>query len=135
MLRFLCAQQVSIGTVFRSLRRTLFGVTVVLLAPSAAIAASYAIDISDLAGFEESGVAGTAGNGIVFASPMYSFLPGDTVDFGTAIVTPDPPDGRAGACPTNCFGIARFAAYFLTNGVGGIPPGSFELDAGNFEFV
>ena len=31
-----------------------------------------------------------------FASPIYSFLPGDKVDFGTAIVSPDPSDGRAG---------------------------------------
>jgi hypothetical protein len=115
--------------------RIVFAALFVTLCPGLAGATSYRLDISDLTGFQQSGVSGTAGNGIVFASPVYSFLPGDTVNFGTAIVSPDPPDGRAGPCPTNCFGIARFAAYFLTNGVGGIPPGSFELDGANFEFV
>ena len=92
-------------------------------------------------GFQESGVGGTAGNGRVFANPVFTFSPGDFVNFGTAIVTADPPDGRAGPCPTNCFGNAGSGVYFLQNGVGGIAPGSFELFNGtglffaNLDFV
>jgi hypothetical protein len=105
----------------------IIGAAFVSLTASSAYAVSYTVDISKLAGFQQSGVGGTAGNGIVFAGPVYAFMPGDIVNFGTAIVSPDPPDGRGGPCPPNCFGNAGRGVYFLRNGVGGLALGSFEL--------
>ena len=61
------------------------------------------VDISDLNGFQRSGFGGIFGNGIVFASPTYAVQPGSIVDFGTATIIADPPDGRAGSCPPNCW--------------------------------
>ena len=37
-------------------------------------------------------------NELVFLSPVYAVGFGDTVDFGTAFLTSDPPEGRSGTC-------------------------------------
>jgi hypothetical protein len=96
-------------------------------------AATHLVDISDMAGFTRNGVAGVAGNGIVWLSPKYYFGSGDTVDFGTATVIGDYPDGRSGCGgpipPSYCTenGPAAFKPFFLVNGAGGFSTAPFDL--------
>lgn len=91
------------------------------MTPSA-VAAVIHLDISDLAGFTTYGASGTNGNGTIFVSPVYHFNPGDSLDFGTAILFPDPPDARQ-PCGTLCLGITpTFAPFVLSGGIGGFSP-------------
>jgi hypothetical protein len=65
------------------------------------------------------GAGGIFGNGLVFATPVYTFGLGDTVDFGLATVRADPPDGRGGSCTppyntpftNNCLGNGGYTAF------------------------
>jgi hypothetical protein len=87
-----------------------------------AVAAVIHLDISDLAGFTTYGASGTAGNGTIFVSPVYHFNPGDSLDFGTATLFPDPPDGRQ-PCGAMCLGIMpTFTPFVLSGGIGGFSP-------------
>jgi hypothetical protein len=98
-------------------------------------AATVHLDISDKAGFQQNGVGGIFGNGVVFLSPKYTFGFGDTLDFGTAFVSPDPPDGRSGGCGLifpACFGNAAFSFFYLTNGNGGLETAPFDIGGGDF---
>jgi hypothetical protein len=124
---------------FRVMRKSLLILiaTLSLLFNSAASsnAATQLVDISDLAGFQQNGVGGTAGNGIVFLSPKYTFGFGDTLDFGTALVSPDPPDDRGGGCGVifpACFGNAGFSFFYLTNGSGGLDDAPFDIGGSDF---
>lgn len=87
-------------------------------------------DISNQAGFKGNGVAGTAGNGIVFLSPVYTVGLGAAVDFGTAFLQPDEVDFR-GNCQffDNCSSAGRFLFLFTKNGSGGLTDAPFELEA------
>lgn len=70
------------------------------------------------------GVGGTAGNGYVFATPIYTFATGSIVDFGIARLVPDPPDGRVGTCAapydspfnSNCYGNGGYTTLFFADG-------------------
>ena len=110
----------------RSLKAIACWAATVLLS-TASPAATVQMDISDLAGFQSNGVGGIFGNGIVFLSPKYTFGFGDTVDFGTAQLFPDPPDGRSNCFQfNNCFGNFATNVFFLTNGVGGLDTAPFD---------
>jgi hypothetical protein len=99
-----------------------------LLLASAANALTIPFNISDQSGFKHNGVSGTAGNGEVFLSPIYTFTPGSIVDFGTAFLSPDFIDFRTGCEFTgNCTSVYNFQVYF--NGAGFIDP-PFELPGG-----
>src|SRR4051812_39406307 len=101
-----------------------------MFGPHPASAGVLHFDISNLVGFTENGVGGTAGNGVVFTSPIYTVGFGASVDFGTAFFYPDPPDGRAGSCEFagNCFGNFGTEIGFTVNGTGGYASAPFELD-------
>jgi len=94
-------------------------------------ASAVVMNISDLAGFTQSGHAGTLGNGILWVSPKYVFDPGTTVDFGTAFVVGDPVDHRAPCGPpysAQCIASSgQFRWVLLTDGLGGFPQSQFEL--------
>jgi hypothetical protein len=89
------------------------------------------MDISNLAGFTQSGAGGSSGNGTLWVSHKYFFDPGTTVDFGTATIIGDGVDHRQGCgLPGQSFCLANTGAaqaYFLTNGQGGFPPGVFDI--------
>ncbi|WP_164938687.1 PEPxxWA-CTERM sorting domain-containing protein [Bradyrhizobium guangdongense] len=101
------------------------------LSSDAAQAASLHFDISSLSGFQQNGVAGTGGNGIVFLSPKYTVGFGDTVDFGTAYLSPDYLDLRSfNPCVEHdsCFTDQDTAlAFSLTNGTGGLATPPFDI--------
>jgi hypothetical protein len=96
------------------------------LSSATAHAATVSFDISDLAGFQTNGVTGIAGNGVVFLSPKYTVGFGDTVDFGTAFVTPELPDARANPCGL-CLGFSEILTFNLVDGVGGLASPPFDL--------
>jgi len=53
------------------------------------------------------------------------------VDFGTATLYGDPIDTRYGCSPSPCFGLTgAMQVYWLTDGVGGFPPGTLGLGIG-----
>lgn len=116
------------------MHRLILIVFAVLLSSTSARAGVINVDISHLADFQYSGVAGTAGNGFTFFSPIYTFGFGDQLNFGTALVAPDYVDGRGGPCGIdgfpNCSTSAGYAVYFLTNGVGG--PTSVPFDISDY---
>ena len=91
-------------------------------------ATTVTFDISSQVGFQQNGVAGTAGNGIVFLSPVYTVGFGDTVDFGTAYLAPDFIDGRSNCFSTNsCFSNYAYKITFLTNASDGLATAPFDL--------
>jgi len=96
---------------------------------SAASATIVNFDISSQAGFQQNGISGTAGNGTVFLSPVYSFASGSTVDFGTAFLSPDFIDFRSGCQFSNsCFSNYGSAVLFVRNGVGALLTAPFDLN-------
>jgi hypothetical protein len=118
------------GLVEQSMRHFLaIFATVACFAQSCgANATTVTFDISSQVGFQQNGVAGTAGNGIVFLSPVYTVGFGDTVDFGTAYLAPDFIDGRSNCFSTNsCFSNYAYKISFLTNASDGLATAPFDL--------
>jgi hypothetical protein len=109
------------------LSRISFAIGLVICAP-AANAATVFFNISDQAGFQQNGFTSPFGNGIVFLSPIYSVGFGDTVDFGTALLSPNFIDFRSGCNFTNnCFANYAYRISFLTDGIGGLTTAPFDL--------
>lgn len=93
-----------------------------------AVADTISMNISDLGGFQFNGAGGIFGNGRVALSPKYAVGFGDTVDFGIASLSPDPPDGRSGCTFTNnCYGNYIYDIFYLKNGIGGLETAPFDL--------
>ena len=101
-----------------------------LLFSFGAKAATNYFDISNKVGFQANGAGGIFGNGIVALTPIYTVGFGDTVDFGTAHLFPDPPDGRTNCFLTNnCYGNYSFEVLFTTNGTGGLASAPFDISS------
>ena len=72
--------------------------------------AAESFDISSLAGFQRNGAPSIFGNGYVYLSPVYAVGYGATVNFGTAILGLNGPDGRTGCYfHNNCYGNYSWA--------------------------